>query len=108
MSNAVTQLPHDMFGTKKNSFKKAYITCIQEQLINALNDKGRLGRIYKGLIQHILAKHGGAQILTRTSPHDCTRSPIMRSLFLLKKTSGNHLKSTLETFPLTPTSLETQ
>ena len=31
-------------------------TCIGEQLVNVLNDKGRLGRIYKGLVQHILAK----------------------------------------------------
>ena len=108
MSNAVTQLPHDMFGTEAFSLKNAYITCIGEQLINALNDKGRLGRIYKGLIQHILAKYGGAQNLTRLSSHDCTRSPITRSLFLLKKTSGAHLKSTLGNFPLTPTPLETQ
>ena len=108
MSNAVTQLPHNMFGTEAFSLKNAYITCIGEQLINALNDKGRLGRIYKGLIQHILAKHRGAQNLTRLSPHDCMRSPITRSLFLLKKTSGTHLKSTLGNFPLTPTPLETQ
>lgn len=108
MSNAVIQLPHNMFGTKKNSLKNAYITCIGEQFINALNDKGRLGKIYKWLIQHILAKHGGAQNLTHISPHNCTRSPITRFLFLLKKTSGIHLESTLGNFPLTPTPLETQ
>ena len=40
MSNAVTQLPHNMFGTEAFSLKNAYITCIGEQLINALNDQG--------------------------------------------------------------------
>ena len=95
MSNVVTQLLYDMFGTEAFLLKNAYITCIGEQLKNALNDNGMLGRIYKGLIHHILAKHGGAQNLTRLSSHDCTRSPITRSLFLLKKTSGVYLKTTL-------------
>ena len=81
MSNAVTQLPHDMFEIEASSTKNAYISCIGEQPINALNDKGRFGRIYKGLIQHILAKHGGAQNLTRISPHDCTQSPITISMY---------------------------
>ena len=46
--------------------------------------------------------------LTRISHHDCTHSPITRTLFLLKTTSGTHLKSTLKAFSLTPTPLETQ
>ena len=108
MSNAVTQLPHDMFGTKVFSLKNVYITCIGEQLINALNDKGRLGRIYNGLTKHILAKHGGSLQLPRISHHDCIRSPITQTLFLLKTTSGIHLISKLEKIPLLPTPLETQ
>jgi hypothetical protein len=108
MSNTVSQLPHDMFGTKAFSLKNAYITCIGEQLIHALNDKGRLGVKYNGLTRHILAKHGGSLDLPRISHHDCIRSPITRTLFLLKTTSGTHLRSTLDKFPLLPTPLETQ
>ena len=59
-------------------------------------------------MRHILAKHGGAQNPTRISHHDCIRSPITRTLFLLKTTSDTHLKKTLEEFPLLPTPLETQ
>ena len=108
MPNAVTQLPHDMFGTNVFSLKNAYITCIDEQLINAPNDKGRLGKIYNGLTHHILAKHGGSLHLPRISPHDCIRSPITRTLYLLKTSGGIHLKSQLAKFPLLPTPLETQ
>ena len=108
LSNAVTQLPQNMFGTEAFSLKNAYITCIGEQLINALNDQGRLGRIYNGLTKHILAKHGGSLHLPRISPHDCMRSPITRTLYLLKKTSDTHLRSTLAKFPLHPTPLEIQ
>ena len=59
--NIVTQLPHDMFGIEAFSLKNAYLRCIGEQLQNALNDKGRLGIIYRGLTHFILAKHGGAK-----------------------------------------------
>lgn len=64
MSNVVTQLPHDMFGIELISQTNAYIICIGAQLINALNDKGIYGRLYKGLIQHILAIHEGARYIT--------------------------------------------
>jgi hypothetical protein len=65
MSNAVTQLPQDMFGAATFSLKNAYLTCIGEQLINALNDTGRLEKIYKGLTTHILDRHGGSLNLPR-------------------------------------------
>ena len=55
LSNAIMQLPQNMFGTEAFSLKNAYITCIGEQLINALNVQGRLGRIYNGLTKYILA-----------------------------------------------------
>lgn len=71
--------------------KNTYITCIGEQLIDTLNDKGRLVRIYNGLVKYILAKHG-AKNLTCISHHDFIRSPITQTLFLLKTNSGTHLK----------------
>ena len=39
MSNSITQLPYDMFGTQAFSLKNAYNTCIGQQPFNALNDK---------------------------------------------------------------------
>ena len=84
-ANIITQLPHDLFGLEVFSLKNAYLRCIGEQLRNALNDTGRLGIIYKGLIQHILAKHGGAEDIQRIKYQDCIRSPTTRTLFLMKK-----------------------
>ena len=49
-SNTTTQLPHDLFGIEAFSLQNAYLRCIGEQRQNALNDKGRLGKIYYGLI----------------------------------------------------------
>jgi hypothetical protein len=89
------------------SLKNAYIRCIGEQLKDALNDTGKLGLIYRGLTNFILAKFGGALNLPRLTSHDCIRSPITRTLYLLKTTSDIHLRSTLHDFPLPPTPLET-
>ena len=93
-ANIITQLPHDLFGLGAFSLQNAYLRCIGEQLQNALNDKGRLGRIYFGLVQHILAKFGGSEELPRITTHHCVRSPITRTLYLLKHHAGVHLKST--------------
>jgi hypothetical protein len=41
-ANVITQLPHDLFGLEAFSLKNAYLRCISEQLINVLNDTGRL------------------------------------------------------------------
>ena len=84
-ANVITQFPHDLFGLEAFSLKNAYLRCISEQLINVLNDPGKLGIIYKRLIQHILAKYGGAQDIPRITHADCTRSPTTRTLFLMKK-----------------------
>ena len=81
--NIVIQLPHDMFRIEAFSLKNAYLRCIGEQLGNALNDKGRLGIIYRGLTHFILAKHGGAEFIPRIKYQDCTRSPTTRTLFLI-------------------------
>ena len=105
-TNIITQLPHDLFGLKGFSLKNAYLRCISEQLRNALNDTGRLGIIYKGLTQQILAKHGGAEDIQRIKYQDCTRSPTTRTLFLMKKEGGVHLKSIEANFQLHKTELE--
>ena len=97
-ANIITQLPHELFGLEAFSLKNAYLRCIGEQLRNALNDKGRLGIIYKGLIQHILVKAGGAEDIPRIKCQDCITSPTTRTLFLLKKSADIHLKSTEENF----------
>ena len=83
-ANVITQLPHDLFGLEAFSLQNAYLRCISEQLRNALNDKGRLGVIYKRLVQHILSKHGGAQDIPRIKSQGCIRSPTTRTLFLMK------------------------
>jgi hypothetical protein len=106
-SNIATQLPHNLFGIEAFSLQNAYLRCIGEQLQNALNDKGRIGKIYTGILQFILAKYGGSQEITRIKYHHCVRSPITRTLFLLKHKAGVHLKSTIDNFLLTPSSLET-
>ena len=104
--NIVTQLRHDMFGIKAFSFKNAYLRCIGEQLRNALNDKGRLGIIYRGLTHFILAKHGGAKNIPRIKHQDYIRSPTTRILFLIKKAGGAYLRSNIDNFPLQATPLE--
>ena len=95
-SNIATQLPHNLFGIEAFSLKNAYLRCIGEQLQHALNDTGRLGAIYNGLLQFILAKFGGSEGIPRIKYHQCVRSPITRTLFLLKQEAGVHLKSTME------------
>ena len=56
-SNIATQLPHNLFGIEAFSLQNAYIRCIGEQIQNALNDQGRIGKIHAGCIQSILAKY---------------------------------------------------
>jgi hypothetical protein len=90
------------------SIKNAYLTCIRNQLRNALNDTGRLGKIYIGLIHYILAKFGGALNLPRLKPTDCLQSPTTRTLYLLKDVGHIYIKSSLPDFSLNPTPLETQ
>jgi hypothetical protein len=89
------------------SLKNAYLTCIGEQLQNALNDTGHLGKIYTGFSNYILAKYGGSLHLPRIRYSDCIRSPTTRTLFLLKEDAHVHICSTLPNFLLHPTPLET-
>jgi hypothetical protein len=58
--NVATQSPYDLFGLEAFSIKNAYLTCIGKQLQNALKKKGRLGKIYNGRTNYVLAKYGGA------------------------------------------------
>ena len=106
IANVITQLPHNMFGLEAFSLKNAYLRCISEQLRNTPNDKGRLGIIYKGLIQHILAKNGGAKDIPRIKYQDCIRSPTTRTLFLMKIEGVVYLKSIETNFHLNKTELE--
>ena len=91
MSNAITQLPQNLYGLYAFSFKNAYLRCIGEQLQSALNEKGRLGKIYNGLTCYILAKHGGSQNIPYIETYDCLRSPITHTFFLLKHEGEPHL-----------------
>ena len=75
LSNITIQLPHELYGLDAFSLKNDYLRCISEQLLNALNDKGTLGTIYKGLLHLILAKYGGSNNLPRIRSFDCYQSP---------------------------------
>jgi hypothetical protein len=72
--NITTKLPHDQFGLNTHSLRTEYLTCIGKQLRNALNDLGRLGTIYIGLTNHILAKYGGSQHLPLLNKEACLHS----------------------------------
>jgi hypothetical protein len=103
--NVMTQLPHNMFGLEAFSHRNAYLRCIGE-LRDALKYTGQLGIIYQGLINYISTKHGGAQNIPRITPQSCVRSPITRTLFLLKQVASTHIRKNHDNFPLTSTSLE--
>ena len=107
LSNITTQLSHELYGLDAFFLKNNYLRCIGEQLLNALNDKGSLGIIYKGLLHLILAKYGGSNNLPRIRSFDCYQSPITRTLFLLKTMDQVQLKSALDNFLHEPAPLET-
>ena len=93
-------------GLKTFSLKNAYFRFIGEQLINALNDKGKFGTIYKGLTHYILAKHRGAKNIPRIKHPDCNQSPTTRTIYLIKAVGGAHLISQIKKFPLEAKPLE--
>jgi hypothetical protein len=102
----MTQLLHTMFGLEAFLLRNAYLKCIGEQLGDALNDTGKLGTINQGLTNYIIAKNGGTQNIPRITNNACIRSPITRTLFLLKHVARTYIRSTHPNFPLTPTKLE--
>jgi hypothetical protein len=97
--NITTQLPHDQYELDAHSLKIEYLTYIRKQLRNALNDPGRLGTIYKGLTNHILAKYGGSQHLPLLNKEACLHSPTSRTLYLLKHNGKAHIQTKNATFP---------
>jgi len=99
-------LPHDNFGINVTSLLPDYIHCIGQQLIQALNNPGQLGLIYQGLTKYIVAKYGGSLHLPKLKQQACTRSPIARTLFLLKREYEIHVTTTNSAFPLKKTPLE--
>jgi hypothetical protein len=105
--NITTKLPHDQFGLDAHSLKTKYLTYIGKQLRNALNDPGRLGIIYKGLTNHILAKHRGSQHLPLLNKEACLHSPTLRTLYLLKHNGKAHIQTKNTTFPHMETPLTT-
>jgi hypothetical protein len=96
-----------MFGLDAFSLQNSYLRCIRKQLRNALNDTGQLGMICQGLTNYIFAKNRGAQNISRITNLACVRSPITRTLYLLKHVAGTHICSNQIEFPLSPTKLET-
>ena len=105
--NITTQLPHDQYGLDAHSLKTKYLTCIGKQLQNALNDPRRLGTIYKGLTNHILAKYGGSQHLPLLNKEACLHSLTIRTLNLLKHNGKAHIQTENITFPNMETPLTT-
>jgi hypothetical protein len=103
--NITTKLPHDQFGLDAQSLKTEYFTCIGKQLCNALNDPGRLGIIYKGLTNHIVAKYGGSQFLPLLNKEACLHSPTARTLYLLKYNGLAHIQTDNIEFPQMDTPL---
>jgi hypothetical protein len=96
--NIAVQLPYEMFGMQATSFLTSYARTLGDQLTQALNDKGQLGKIYKGLVQNIIAKNGGATTLLRMTKQACHRSPTLRTLYILKE-HKLQLGCTLDKFP---------
>jgi hypothetical protein len=91
--NITTQLSHELFGINAFSLKIAYLTCIGEQLQNALNDPERLEKIYQGLTNYIFTKHGGAELLDTLTKKACKNSSKARTLYLLKHKEEAYIKS---------------
>jgi hypothetical protein len=81
--------------------------CIGKQLRNALNDPRRLGIIYIGLTNHILAKYGGSQHLPILNKEACLHSPTARTLYLLKHNGLAHIQTDKIEFPHNGTPLAT-
>jgi hypothetical protein len=96
--NITMNLPHDQFGLSAQSLRTKYLTCIEKQLRNALNDPERLG-IYIGLTNHILAKYGGSQHLPLLNKEACLHSPTARTLYLLKHNSLAYIQTDKIAFP---------
>jgi hypothetical protein len=105
-ANILTHLSHENFGINATSLLPDYIHCIGQQLLQALNDQGQLGTIYQGLTKYITAKYGGSLDLPKLKQQACSKSPIARTLFLLKKEYEIHIATTNKAFSIKQTQLE--
>lgn len=65
---------------------------IGEQLKDALNDPRKLGTIYKGLTNYILAKNGGSCTLLRLIKKTSLYSFTSHTLYHFKYDGKTHLK----------------
>ena len=74
-----------IFDLEVFSLKNAYLRCIDEKLHNAPNNIVTLGTKYRGLKHFILAKHGGAENISRIKHQNCIKLPNTKTLFLVKK-----------------------
>ena len=88
------------FGINAFSLKTIYLTCIGKQLNNALNDPGRLEKIYQGLTNHTFAKYGGDEQLSTLNKETCENSSIAKTLYLLKHKGLANIKSFQEDYHL--------
>jgi hypothetical protein len=105
--NITTKLPHEQFGLNAHSLSTEYLKCIGKQLRNALNDPGRLGIIYTGLTNHILAKYGGSQYLPLLNKEACLHSSTARTLYLLNHNGQAHIQTDKIEFPHNDTPIAT-
>ena len=105
-ANILTHLSHENFGINTTSLLPYYIHCIGQQLLHALNDQGQLGTIYQGLTKYITARYGGSLHLPKLKQQACSRSPIARTLYLLKKEYEIHIATANKAFSVKQTQLE--
>jgi ribonuclease HI len=105
-ANILTHLPHENFGINMTSLLPDYVHCIGQQLIQTLNDPCQLGTIYQGLTKYITAKYRGSLHLPKLKQQACSRSPIARTLFLLKREYEIHVTTTNKAFPVKKTPSE--
>lgn len=71
-----------------------------------MNDTRKLSVIYKALVYYILANKGGSQNIPKIAQQDCIGSPTTRTIYVMKKAGGAHLKSNIRHFTLEATPLE--
>jgi hypothetical protein len=106
-SNITTKLLNNHFGLDAQSLKTEYLTYIGKQLCNTLNGPSRLGTIYKGLTNHILAKYSGSQSLPLLNKEACLHSSTIRTLYLLKHHGLTHIQTDITNFPHMETPIAT-
>ena len=69
-------------------------------------DQGQLGTIYQGLTKYITARYEGSLHLPKLKQQACSRSPIARTLYLLKKEYEIHITTANKAFLIKQIQLE--